>query len=738
MNKINNKCINFLLIFFLFFSLLSFFYFNSIKNENFLLPLDTLYEYDSVFEKENYKSFNPLTSDILLQFIPYRAINTFNDGITFWNSYSLGGLPFFEDIQSRTLEISNLLASLLNISLNYFFLFSTFFLLLFSGISLYYFLRELKLSTISALTGSIVFVFSSPVIIWINYTLGTTFIWLPFLFLCIEKIYNNNRYFLPIFSIAISFLIFAGHPQAALISITFVSIYVIYKFFKWKKTNIKKIVSIFIFLFLGITLSSIQSIPSFNFIKQSEVYQTGRGAGQDNFFSIAKNQFSEINATTSLFFERLKNNGILLFSPDYFGNSIERNYSYPEKPLYNNYFEQASYTGLLSIIISIIICIIFITKRKLHFWIFGFFISFALYANLPFINLFSYLPFINKFNLGRLTFVFIFCVSVLVAVGINEIIKKINIKNKKLLNILLVFIALIFFFDLYIHSSFLVNKSKSNVNDLKNNEIINFLKNTDDRFIGITSEKGGIHTPIIPNQSMIYQINDLRGYFVMTPNRFSELSEKYLSRRGNYLLADDIFSNNFLNIYSVKYIICDNKVCKKYENDYNVIKEGENVKILENDNALPRAFISYNFKSYKKIDSVHKVLDNYDSKVEENILIEGNFEKTSEIKGIDEAEIIKNNSDEIKIVAKSQERGLLVITNNYYEGWSAKVNGKEANIFPVFGSIQGIFIEEGLNTVELSYKPKYFNISLIISLISLLLIILSFFCIKKKCTLIGR
>ncbi len=732
MNKINNRYINFLLISLLFFFLLSFFYLTSIKNKNFLLPLNTLFEYDTVFRIENYKSFNPLTSDILLQFLPYRSINSLNNGITFWNPYSLGGLPFFEDIQSRTFEISNILASLANVSLKYFLLFSTFLLLYFSGISLYYFLRELKLSRVSALVGSIVFIFSSPIIIWINFTLGTTFIWLPFLFLCIEKIFNNKKYFLPLFSISICFLIFAGHPQAALISIIFISAYILYKFFKWRKENIKRIIVIFIFLLLGVGLSSVQSIPAFYFIKQSEVYQTGRSFNQNSFLNETKSQFSNVNLNINLFFERLKNQGILLFKPNYFGNPIDRNYNYPERPLYNNYFELASYAGLFSILISIFVCVIYIKKKSLKFWIFGFLISFIFYSNLPFFNLFSYLPILEKINLGRLTFIFIFCMSVLVAFGVNEFFLRIKVKNKSILRMLFLFTILIFFFDLYFNSSFLINKSKVSFNSFYDNEIVNFLKNTDYRFIAISNDKGGIHAPIIPNQSMIYQIYDIRGYFVMIPNKFSYFSERYLSRRGNYYLADDIFSRNFLNMYSVKYIVCENKLCDKYTNDYNVIKEGENVKILENLQALPMAYISYNFKPYKNISSIYSLLEDSNLKIEENILIKGELSNFSKINSIDKVEIVEKSSDRIIINANSKEDGLLVVSNNYYNGWRVKVNGREQEIMPVLGSIQGVLLEKGLNIVEFNYKPKHFDKSLAISLISLLLIFLSFFVIRKK------
>ena len=732
--KNSNKYIRFILILLLFFLLLSLFFSNSIKNGNFLLPLDIFLEYDSVLKIDNYQAHNYLPTDIILQFLPYRAVNHFNGGITFWNPYSLGGLPFFEDIQSRSLEVSNLLANLLKIPLEYFFLFSTFILLIFAGVSMYYYLKELRLDNISTIAGAIVFTFSSPVVIWINYTLGTTFIWLPFLFLCVEKIFNNNKIFFPIFSFAVCFQLFAGHPQAALINIIFVSLYIIYKFIINKKINIKKVIFIFLFMSLGIGLSAVQTIPAFNFIKQSEVYQIGRGEIKKPFKVEAKSQLTSPRANFDTMFNRIKNQGALISNPNYFGNPVDRNYSYPEKPLYNNYFEITSYIGILSIFIAIMAIVFLTKKRKLYFWVSCLFLSFVLSLNLPFFNLLSYIPIINKVNLSRLTFVLIFCLSILAAYGINELNIKIKnkTKNKKIIYSVGVLLLLVVFFDLFSHLSFLSNKNNISINDFEKNEVIKFLSQTDYRFVGITGLQGGVHAPLIPNLSMLYQLNDIRGYFVMRPNRFFELSKRYLTRRGSYILADDIFNRNFLNLYSVKYIICEHDLCERYKDNYKIVKETEGIKILENDKALPRAFISYNYKQYSNVDEVFSVLENESTSIENEILVEGNFNSNSEIKNIDPVEIINSNTDKIKIVADAQDRGVLVLTDNYYKGWRVYVNGEHKEIVPVFGSLKGVIIERGINNVEFVYWPEFFTLSIIISILSFIVVWVIFICIKKN------
>ena len=725
------KISEFVLIFLLFSLLLGFYFWGSIRSHNFLLPINTFKEFDLAFKVENFKANNVLNTDISMQFLPYRAVSSM--GLTFWNPYSLGGLPFFEDIQARSLEVSNLLANLFKINLDYFLFFSAFLLLLFAAVSMYYFVRELNLRRGAAIFSSIAFVFSTPVIIWISYTLGVVFIWLPFLFLCVEKIYNKHKIFLPLFSLAICWQLFAGHPQAAFINILFVSCYIIYKFLKFNKDGYKKTIIIFSFLLLGVLLSAIQTLPSFQFIHQSEVYKIGRSLNSGNLFDITKDQFGNFSENLIILKDRLIHRGTLLVAPRYFGDVVNRDYHYPEQPLFNNFFETSSYAGLLTIIFAIF-ALYLIKKRKLYFWVFSCLIALALCFNLPFFNLVSLLPILNKISLGRLVFCLLFSLSILAAYGVNEVLALIDDKkfNKKIVILINVFIILILFLDLYKSLVYLQDQREISINNFRNSSIVEYLQGAgNNRYIGIGEEGLNIKTPLMPNQSMIYGTYDLRGYFVMLPERFFDISKPYLSRKRNFYFTDDIYNRNFLNIYNVKYIICPNDTCLKYENTYPIVKTENTVKILENDQAWPKAFITYNYKNYRDFNDVFEALSDPNFSINQPVLVENYKDNYSDDK-IDLVNIEEYNPDRLVISATAKREGILVLTDNYYEGWKAYVNNKEVQILPVLGSLRGVPVEAGYNKIIFIYKPKLFNISLIISIVSLFIIFLLYILKIKK------
>jgi hypothetical protein len=63
-------------------------------------------------------------------------------------------------------------------------------------------------------------------------------------------------------------------------------------------------------------------------------------------------------------------------------------------------------------------------------------------------------------------------------------------------------------------------------------------------------------------------------------------------------------------------------------------------------------------------------------------------------------------ANRLELTARASSRGLLVLSEFYYPGWSATVNGKEARIYRVDGFLRGITIAPGESRVVLEYSPR--------------------------------
>jgi hypothetical protein len=82
----------------------------------------------------------------------------------------------------------------------------------------------------------------------------------------------------------------------------------------------------------------------------------------------------------------------------------------------------------------------------------------------------------------------------------------------------------------------------------------------------------------------------------------------------------------------------------------------------------------------------------------------------------------RNNSFQLKVDAENDS--VLVVSQTYYPGWRAWVDGQEAQIVPADYALTGIAVTAGSHDVTFAYQPISFRIGLAISAAALLAIVL--------------
>ena len=58
---------------------------------------------------------------------------------------------------------------------------------------------------------------------------------------------------------------------------------------------------------------------------------------------------------------------------------------------------------------------------------------------------------------------------------------------------------------------------------------------------------------------------------------------------------------------------------------------------------------------------------------------------------------------------------LLIVSETYYPGWDAYVDGKPQPIYEVFGALRGVVLESGSHRVEMRYRPDVVSIGAALS-----------------------
>ncbi|MFH1509097.1 MAG: YfhO family protein [bacterium] len=684
--------------------LLIFFYQPNFYNRT-LVPLDILQEFDSVYKVQDFQSHNFLLSDIVDQFYPnnYFLKESLSQGeIPFWNPHILMGTPFLADSQTGIFEFTHLLSYIFEISALNLPLFSALILLFILGFSFLLYLRNLKISWLVSIFGAVVLMFSGTIIVWLDYPLVAAFVWLPLLLFCIDKIaVVKNLRFLPLLAIVICISFLAGYPQIAVLNLALSGIYFLLR--AWQKNLFKtKIFSLtLIFLLLGVALSAWQTGPSWDFIQQSQAGETGRGSAITNSFTEeASGQFNNLKSTFKNGWERTKDFAGLAFSPKHFGSPVERDYRDPGNDRFANFSEVAIYSGLFTILLAITSLIWIRKKQIILFWLTIIIVSFSLFANLPFLNLLKYLPMLNKISLNRLRLYFVLAIVMLAVYALQKIylfLKKTKASAAQVIVVCLIILSFANLFYFY-HDYNLGNEKETAI---FSNPAVQFLQdNTEyERVTGLSLPDQGFRSPLIPNTSTLFNLYDIRGYNPIKNKEFTNFADANLSASGSFTLTDNKVSSETLSQLSVKYAVCAPDVCNLAENNWQEVYADENVKIWENPEFYPRAYLA-----------------------------------DANLKPIKKADILEYSANKVLVRAETDNSELLVLTDAYDDGWQALVNNEKVEVERVGDVFRGVQVPEGVSEIEFSYLPSHFYWYLGISFGSLLaLLVLSWwFCFRCK------
>jgi uncharacterized membrane protein YfhO len=102
---------------------------------------------------------------------------------------------------------------------------------------------------------------------------------------------------------------------------------------------------------------------------------------------------------------------------------------------------------------------------------------------------------------------------------------------------------------------------------------------------------------------------------------------------------------------------------------------------------------------------------------------------------IDKNQIINTNiisyTPNRVIIAKNEGEGTLVLSDTYYPGWKATIDGVEEKVLRVNNIFRAVEVPKGKHIVVFDYKPKSFTWGLIITIISSITTFIAFIWMRK-------
>jgi hypothetical protein len=241
----------------------------------------------------------------------------------------------------------------------------------------------------------------------------------------------------------------------------------------------------------------------------------------------------------------------------------------------------------------------------------------------------------------------------------------------------------------------------------------------------------------LPSMNLLFQLHDIWGIDVIRVKRLDDLYKGFTN-------APSISATHLVDLYGVKYItsVTPLEENKKFELIYarleglegkreELLKENT-IKLYKNRSPLPRAWL---VKDYKVMDSIAVLLKmmtknfrpDREALLEEEpphpIRSAGLTAKPSHIKSKGKkrrVEFISETNNRLVLQATAEENSILVLSDTYYPGWKAFVDGKKTKIYRADYTFRAIVLSAGPHRVEFVYDPLSFKLGALFTFLGII------------------
>ncbi|HAV43307.1 TPA: hypothetical protein DCX15_04755 [bacterium] len=241
---------------------------------------------------------------------------------------------------------------------------------------------------------------------------------------------------------------------------------------------------------------------------------------------------------------------------------------------------------------------------------------------------------------------------------------------------------------------------------------------------------------LMPNLGLPHHLFDAYGYGSLTLNDYTKLYT-YINTNPYEEVG------HLVDLLNVKYIISKREWELTLE-DLELVYDDE-VKIYRNNSVLPRTFLVPRATICTEEELVERFTDpSFDPRRE--VLLEeekGKRKRRGEGRGekgigvenrpLSTSKIVEYRPNKVVIQTSSQEPSFLFLSDTYYPGWKAYVDGVETEVYRANYTFRAIELPAGEHLVEFVYRPTSFKVGVLGSGLALMSL-LGYGLIKRRIT----
>ncbi|HEU0024048.1 MAG TPA: YfhO family protein [Thermoleophilaceae bacterium] len=244
----------------------------------------------------------------------------------------------------------------------------------------------------------------------------------------------------------------------------------------------------------------------------------------------------------------------------------------------------------------------------------------------------------------------------------------------------------------------------------------------------LTAEGGrvaGNENDLGPNTATRFGLSDARSHDLPVIERYqrlwSALGGASGETGGQRALVDERAPETpkLLSLFGVRAFVTGGRGLDKL--GYPVAYAGPDGIVARNPEAVPRAFVAYDWRPSPSLDAAVAVtaVDETRSAVERPV-IEGAGPPPERGPAPSVARIHDEADTSLSVTVDARAPGQLILLDTFYPGWRAEVDGRETRIRPANAAFRAVEVPAGRHEVRFSYRPASVYAGLALTLAALL------------------
>ena len=126
------------------------------------------------------------------------------------------------------------------------------------------------------------------------------------------------------------------------------------------------------------------------------------------------------------------------------------------------------------------------------------------------------------------------------------------------------------------------------------------------------------------------------------------------------------------------------------------------IKVFRNAGALPRAWSVHEIRRVPTRPAVGDLIGQIDPR--RTAFMTDEPPRLESCEG-DDVRLLARGANRVRIQARMNCRGMVVLSETFFPGWQARIDGREVPIHEVFGALRGVVVERGEHAIEFHYRP---------------------------------